>query len=372
LYLWTRVERYFKDHCLRFLENHIGKEPLDPAVLNDVHIQRILVIRQHDQLGDLLLSTPVFRALKTRFPDAHVTVIVRAYTEQILRYHPCIDEVLTFQEYLFRWTPRKAVRFWQTLRSGFDLAIVLNTVSHSLSSDMMAALSRAPFVLGPDHLVFRGCTRNFYYNLLAPYAKKEKHQSQQNLDVLRYIGIDTKELNEEIGLSAEEKTWAKVLLRQKKINLNQPVIGIHPGAGKLNNRWPADRFAETANRLREKLPVQIILFQGLHETHLVEQVCRHLNNDCIVLGELSLRQLAAIVSELHLFLCNDTGVMHVAASVGTPLVAIFGPTDPDLWKPWGEDFIAIRGKDQSVQNVEIETVLKKSVKILKKEQNIWR
>jgi lipopolysaccharide heptosyltransferase II len=365
LRLWTRIERYFKGNCLRLLENHIGKEPLGPDVLNGFHIQRILVIRQHDQLGDLLLSTPVFRALKAKFPDAHITVIVRDYTQQILRNHPWIDEVLTFQEYLFRWTPKKAIHFWQALRSGFDLAVVLNTVSHSLSSDIMANLSGAPLVLGSEHKRFEGCTRNFFYNLIAPYDSKEKHQSERNLDIVRYIGVDTRNLKEEIGLTPEEQERAKSSINDLVKKPGRPILGIQPGAGKLENRWPAEQFAEVADQLVKKLDVNVILFQGPNEEKLIETMRNAMKAHYQVAPRISLRNDTALFSQLDLFLCNDTGVMHVAASVGTPLVAIFGPTDPASWKPWGDGFIAIRGENQSVQNVKVETVFRESLKILK-------
>jgi lipopolysaccharide heptosyltransferase II len=370
LHLWARIERFFKRNCLRLLENHIGKEPLDPVVLNGVRIQRILVIRQHDQLGDLLLSTPVFRALKTKFPDAHITAIVRAYTEQILRNHPYIDEVLTFQEYLFRWTLKKAVRFWRALRSGFDLAIVLNTVSHSLSSDIMAKLSGAPYVLGSEHKRFEGCTRNYFYNLIAPYDDEEKHQSERNLDIVRYIGVDTKNLKEEIGLTHEEKDRAKSILNSLIKKPDRPVLGIQPGAGKVENRWPAERFAGVADRLVRKLDVNVVLFHGPNEESHISTMKESMTSHFQVAPRISLRSDVAVFSQLNLFLCNDTGVMHAAASVGTPLVAIFGPTDPASWKPWGDHFVAIRGENRSVQNVKVETVFLESLKILGKKQNI--
>ena len=361
---WTRVERFYKHRLLRFLEDHVGRKPLYPSDVDGRRIRRILVIRQHDQLGDLLLSTPVFRALRAHFPEAHIAAVVRAYTEEILQHHPFIDAVYTFQELLFNWTPKKALHFWKGLRARYDLTIVLNTVSHSLSSDTMADLSRAPYILGSDHLVFGGCRRNFTYNLLAPYSTEEKHQTERNLDIVRYIGVDTDDLTEVMGLTDEEIGWAEDILTRSGCHSIDCVVGIHPGAGKVGNRWPAERFARVGDALHERLGAKIVLFQGPKEQELVERVRDAMTTDCNVLAGLRLRELAAVVSRLRLFLCNDTGVLHVAAAIGTPLVAVFGPTDPAFWKPWGDKFVAVRGNDRSILSVDTSEVIRKSLALL--------
>lgn len=362
---WTRIEQWFKHRLFRLLEDHVGRKPISPEQLDSIRVRKILVIRQHDQLGDLLLSTPVFRALKSRFPKANLTVIVRSYTQSILSHHPCIDQVLVFYENLLQWSPVKLIRFILSLRSGFDLTIVLNTVSHSMSSDTMAALSNAPFILGSSHLLFSGCKKNFYYNLLAPYASQPKHQSERNLDIVRYIKADTDIMREEIGLSAEEKKKALNHF-QPFLRENKPIIGIHPGAGKIPNRWPARRFAETADELIKKSMGAVVLFQGPGEENLVEAIQANMKHSCHIMPKLTLRDLAASFSHLNLFICNDTGVLHVAASVGTPTIALFGPTDPALWKPLGDYVMAIRGRSNRVDQISVDKVVKQSLRFLKK------
>jgi len=360
---WTRIEQWFKHRLFRLLEDHVGRKPLSPEQLENRPIRKILVIRQHDQLGDLLLSTPVFRALKNRFPDAATTVIVRSYTGSILQNHPFIDHVLVFYENLLQWSPVRMLRFIRKLRSGFDLAIVLNTVSHSMSSDTIAGLSKAPFILGSSHLPFSGCKRNFYYNLIAPYASREKHQSERNLDIIRYINADTKEKYEEIGLTEKEKIRAEQYFKTN-IKGRRAIVGIHPGAGKIPNRWPTYRFAETADRLIRKTGAAVVLFQGPGEEDLIEAVQKEMKESCYLMPKMSLRDLAASFSCLDLFICNDTGVLHVAASVGAPTIALFGPTNPDLWKPPGDYVIAIRDQSKRVDQIKADQVVKQSLDCL--------
>lgn len=347
------------------LEEHIGLVPLDPAVMDNRGVHRILVIRQHDQLGDLLLSTPVLRALKSRFPASQITMIARAYTAVVLENHPFIDEVLTFHEDIRRWTPQKFIHFKKRLRSGFDLTVVLNTVSHSLSSDILAYLSRSALVLGSEHMPFGGCKRNFFYNLLAPYAAEQRHQTERNLDIVRIIGADTNDVREIAGVAEDEKAKAATLIRSLVKDTGKTVIGMHPGAGKPENRWPAAKFAAAGDLLCDQFNAGVILFRGPREQLLVDEVAGRMKNPCAVAPVMSLRDLAAAFSQLTLFLCNDTGVMHLAAAVGTPLVAIFGPTDPAFWKPPGSAFVAVRGRENTVMHVTVKAVVKACRDLLK-------
>lgn len=364
--LWTRIEQLYKHRIFHFLEGHFEKPILKPDEMDRDAIQRILVIRKHDQLGDLLLSTPVFRSLKTSFPEANLTVIVRSYMENLFRNHPFIDDVIVFRDNILEWTPKRMNRFWKSLRKGYDLTVVLNTVSHSLSSDTMACLSKAPYVLGPDHLVFTGCRRNFLYNLESPRSPDLKHQSQQNLDILRYIGVDTPDLKENIGLDDEERRWAEYTLKDLCEHDGRRIIGIHPGGGKEENRWPTERFAAVADEIQNTFGVNVVLFEGLREKDLVDSVLDTMKTPCRVMRGMRQRQLAALFSCLDMFVCNDTGLMHLAASVCTPLVAVFGPTDPAYWKPWGKSFVAVRGTNGSVQSVDTSSVFHACTKLLKK------
>jgi ADP-heptose:LPS heptosyltransferase len=313
-----------------------------------------------------LLSTPVFRSLKTSFPEARLTVVVRSTMEDLFRNHPFIDDVIVFHENILEWTLKRMNCFWKGLRKGYDLTVVLNTVSHSLSSDTMAYLSGAPYVLGSDHHVFTGCRRNFLYNLEALYDSDSKHQSEYNLDILRYIGVDTPDLKEEIGLDDEERRWAECTLNDLNEHNGRWIIGIHPGAGKVENRWPAERFAAVADQVQNAFEMSVVLFEGPKERHLVEGLASTMKTPYRVVRGMRLRQVAALFSCLDLLVCNDTGVMHLAASVGTPLVAVFGPTDPNCWKPWGENFVAVRGANGSVQSVDTSSVYQACAKLLKR------
>ena len=361
---WNYIEQAFKRSGLRLFEKWLDRGIVAPNFINLYEIRRILVIRQHDQLGDFLLSTPVFRALRQFFPQARIAVVARTYTAELAQNHADLNDVLVVPEKLLWWTPARTWRLFRGLWRGWDLAIVLNTVSHSLTSDLLAYFSGARYILGSEHRVFPGCKRNFFYNLTARYFAQAKPQSERNLDIVRHLGITTEDNSEVMTLTAAEKTFASNLGREHGIAENAVVIAMHPGAGKIHNRWPVEKFAELANLLHRQFNVRILLTWGPHENALGINLCRQLAFDPIVVHGLSLRQLAAILAPSRVFICNDTGVMHLAAAVGTPLVAIFGPTDPLEWKPTGQKFIALRGENNSCENVSVQQILQAAQALL--------
>lgn len=354
---WNRFEQFFKRRGLAVLERAFAREVITPAMVDFAAIRRILVIRQHDYLGDFLLATPVLRALRERFPPARIGVLVRRYTAGVAAHNPYIDEVLTFEEHGWNWTPRKLWQFWRQLRRGWDLTVVLNTVSHSLTSDILASLSRARYCLGSAERIFPGCSRNFFYNLIAPAGSENRHQTDRNLDIVRYLGIDTSDHCEVMALTEQDRGFAAVFLQHHGVSHNDRLVAIHLGAGKVNNRWPVAQFAALSNRLYHDYGVKILAAWGPQETALGAQYLHALTFTPITLKNVSLRQFAAVLAQSEAYVCNDTGVMHVGAAVGARLVAIFGPTDPEFWKPKGKTIVALRGSNNDCATVTAEQVL---------------
>lgn len=350
MHFWNRIEQFFKKRYAKGLERFFGRAPLGPEDVDFATIHRILIIRQHDMLGDFLLATPVLRAVRETFPHAHIGVVAREYFADIARHIRFVDEVLLFYKNGYHWTPRALGAFWRRLGSGWDLAVVLNTVSHSLSSDLIAHFSRARFVLGSEIKPLPGASRNFFYNLIAPYAPEEKHQTHRNLDIVRYLGIDTTDVAETMHLAEADLAMATAGLRAQGVPPG-PAIGMHLGAGKPDNRWPVARFVALGRELVQEFGVQLLVFRGPGEDALIEHFAAAADFAFVRIAPCDLIRLAALFACCDAVVCNDTGVMHLAAATGTPLVAVFGPTDPALWKPPGEKFIAIRGADARTASV---------------------
>ena len=350
------LERLVKPSFTRLLDKLVGRDSIAPHEVNRSEIKRILVIRQHDQLGDFLLSMPVLRALREHFPDARIGLIARDYFADVASFVPCIDEVLVFRSSLLRWTLKRLIAFWRQLRGRWEMAVVLNTVSHSLTSDVLASVSGARYVVGSEAHLFPGCSRNSFYNVIAPLHRPPRHQTERNLDIVRVIGVDTQDMSEEIRITHNEGAFA--LERSATKSHPAPArLGMHLGAGKKPNRWPVKSFAGLAQMAREKYGVEIILFWGPAEYDLQREFCGLINFLPVAVEPSSLVRLASCFSKCDAMVCNDTGVMHLAAAVGVPLVAVFGPTDPTEWMPFGRNCVSIRGEQGKIENVSPETVI---------------
>lgn len=362
---WRRVEQFFKHRVLRLFEAFLGKAVISPRDVNSDRITRILVVRTHDQLGDFLLSTPVFKALKTRFPWSSLCVIAHDYTTPLVVHNQFVDSVLTFHENFKNWRVFYAIRLFRALYKKFDLVVVLNTVSHSLTSDLIATLTRAPFVLGTDHLHFSGTRRNFFYNLISP-QKRGRHQTLQNLDIVRYIGADTDDYGEHMRITDQEKQNAQRRLQGLGLLPDKPILAVHPGAGKVNNRWPVEKYAKLVQKCVHELDVQVFITWGPSESQLGNSLISLLNKPVYTATFERIRELAAVLSLVSVLVCNDTGVMHLCAAVKTPLVAIFGPTNPNEWKPRGKEFVAVYQKAKDCSSIPVQTVFDRCVGLLKK------
>lgn len=362
--LWTRIERWCKHHFLRYFERRWGLPTLVPEQFDKTSVKKILVIRQHDQIGDFLLSTPALRAVRESFPEAFIALVVRPYFAPAALHNKYVDQVIVTYERLSDLSLSRLLRFKKEIRRGFDLAILLNTVSHSLTSDLVAHWSGARWVLGPDHLPFGGTTRNFFYNFIAPYPDVKRHQSLRNLEILFYLNIRTDNARENMTLLPEEIAWADDFLIQHGRDAKRPLIAIQAGAAKAGNRWPMEHFAEAANQLAAEFNAQFVLTWGPKEAVLGEELTKRIKAQVLFGGLLDLRKTAALFSRSDVVLCNDTGIMHLAAAVGAPLVAVFGPTDPAEWKPIGEEFVAVRAEDHLTASVTPEMVVKAARNLL--------
>lgn len=368
--LWNRIEQFFKHRCMRFAEDHFGRRVLNPRDVDWSRVRRVLIIRQQDQLGDFLLSTPAIRAVRNRFPAAHIGIVVKDYFAGTMLNSPFVDERLVFCRKGRDWTAGKFLSLWKRLYKKWDFAIVLSSESHSLTSDLLALLSGARWILGSARSPYGGCRRNFMYNLLAPDSAPSSHQSARNLDIVRIIGAGSDGLHESIHVTAGEKD--AILLRFPELyGGTRQVVGFHIGANKKENRWPLARFAELREMLHRAGLKGPVVFWGPAEKNLGLEFLRLVKRPVHAVEPVDLREQAVHFALCDAVVCNDTGVMHLCASVGTPLVAVFGPTDPEFWKPAGGSFIALRSRDRKTESVSAVEVRKALFQILGKNRR-WK
>lgn len=361
------LEKAFKRAVIRLFDFMIPADIHHPREIDPRAVKSILVVRQHDQLGDLLLSTPAIQALRRHFPEARITVIARHYTYGVLLNNPDIDRLLIFPEKLKLATPRRLWSLIKGLADHYDLAVVLNTVSHSLSSDILAWLSGARWRLGSSEHPFSPNRSSPFYNLFSPVPDQRLHETRRNLRILEFIGVEADDLGEKMVLSLKEREFGEEILWRHHL-LPEKTVGLNLGAYKMPNRWPYQKYAALADWLVGELGFQVAVFWGPKEEDLGELFLGAVNAEVTPLPGLDIRQLAGVLSRLRMVVCNDTGIMHLSAALGTPTFAIFGQNDPEYWRPLNRNFYGVWGPDKTRASAELETVKSGIMRLLDRTQ----
>ena len=329
------------------------------AEIEERRIKRILVVRQHDQLGDMLCAVPLLQALHNRFPKSSITLIASPVNHRIMLNHPYLAEVINYDKRILRRSLPALWRFYRVLSSReFDLAVVPSTVSLSMTSDLIARLSGARYRIGPKRLGENPNPTSFCYTHAVDLdwvQTPRRHQSLRNLDILAPLHLPEENLPCVIGITDEEQNNAGRYLAElrKRFPL---LVGIHPGAGKRENRWQPEKFASVANRLFQDYKAGILITAGPMDEEPVRAMQTHLTCESVVVENKPIREVAAIINNLDLFITNDTGIMHVAGAVKANVLAIFGPTDPLQWAPIGQKNRYIAAGDRNIASLSAEEV----------------
>ncbi len=316
---------------------------------------RILVVRQHDQLGDMLCVVPLLRALRHAFPGGRISLVASPLNAEIMRHHPFVDEILVYDKRRFLRSQLSFLRFCRSIRAFHaDLTVVPATVSMSVTSDLIGLLSGAPGRIGAGALAGQSNPSAFCFNrpvTLDWSDDPHHHHTLRNLDILAPLGIREQDLTCVIGLSAEERRAAAEELAASRSGRTM-LVGMHPGAGKKENRWDARRFAAIADRLAAELNAGVVVTAGPMDDEPLAIFLGALRTARpLVVHNRPLRGAAALIDGLDLFVTNDTGIMHVAGATSTRVLSLFGPTDPRQWAPIGPKNRYITSKDGNINSI---------------------
>jgi len=339
--------------------------------LNPEKIRRILIIRQHNEIGDLLVASPTIRAFKQVFPRAKLEMIVRPKIEAIARGCSSLSRVIVFNKRLLWRRPWRYREFMEKLRNDYDIAVVLSNVSVSTTSALFAWLSRAPYCVGrvKGDIQSSPALRSLF-NVVIPRGKKGATQIEKNLDFLRCLvpQAEIDDLSYDYQPTKGAAKWASGFLRRKKrqkLLKHRKLVFIHPGAGKLANRWPAEKFAALADGLIVRgCTVLVDISPG--DEDAVEEMLGEMRREAVVVPLVSLPRLAALIARCDLFIGNDTGIFHLAAAVGTRSIGLFGPTNPGEWMPAGERVVALRAEANDLCRLAVSEVSRLAVRELLK------
>lgn len=300
---------------------------------------RYLIVQLAD-IGDLVLSTPALAALREAQPDAHIALLTTAHSASIVEGTGLVDEIITFHKHTFDspkalLRPRnlvKALALAKKLRSGkYDVTAFFHHFTTRFGAFKFAALA---WSAGSRRRIGLDNGNGWFLTeRLLDGGFGTKHQAQYWLDVVGLLGAETAARPAVMNIAPfnpPPRTQG-----DKSVTEGTARVVIHAGSGgySLARRWDAEKFAAVADALHGEYGAQIVLVGSIgDDSATVKAAMKTTPVDLI--GQTTLPQLAAVIQSADLFIGADSGVMHIAAAVGTPVVAIFGPSNPDAWGPW--------------------------------------
>ena len=319
---------------------------------------RIIVIRQHNQLGDLLAGIPLFRAIKEKYPDVHLTVIASPSNFRGLLKNIYIDQLFIFDKKKLI-NPSYFNRLDKLLKENYDIAIVPVTVSISFTSNLLARLANAKIRIGPNSLDGKVNRSAFFFDRRIDIDWRkfpDQNMYERSLDLVKPFGITTNNYRPEISYDKEDLNYAdEFISAEVKLDKNDYLIGLHVGAGKPQNRWSLQKFADLIEQINKSFPSKIYITGWVNDNEEISFIKEKLKIPIAYFLNHTITQTAALISRSDLFICNDTGIMHVAGATDVPQVSIFGPTSPFLWAPIGENKRFIR-KSDFIDDISVEDV----------------
>lgn len=303
--------------------------------------KRVLIIRV-GALGDTLLMIPLIQAIRDYHPGVYIELAGNGEYLSIVRGFPMADKVLSWHQPGLGqlYIPRSSLSpYWQDYFASFDWIL---------------AYTQEPILAENLKKAARGLVL-FYPPL--PFSQEQRHIVTYLLESLKPFGIDSLPLDRPSGipfypsplvhLKEEDVQQAEQFLQEisQIINPGQPIIAIHPGSGSLKKCWPVDSFAWLCLKLNNWLSIKICLIGGPADEQAFNSLKQRLNGlSPILFKDLPLGTLAAFLSHCDLYLGNDSGVTHLAAALGVPTIALFGPTDPRVWAPLGPKVFVLQSK----------------------------
>jgi predicted lipopolysaccharide heptosyltransferase III len=299
-----------------------------PSMFRKILLSRLRFI------GDVVLTTPIIRAMRAAYPEAHIAYLAERKAVSLLQHNPYLNELIPYdiEKNIF-----SQILFYRRLHtSRYDLVI---DFFGNPRTALLTYATGARVRLGLDER-----TRSRLYTLRVKDDRRPKTAIQFYFQFLQALGVKPTSTRTEIFLTEDERREARTYLQWNGIDVDRPIVVIHSAASWPAKVWPSDRFAQLADHIIARLGAQVILHQGPKDHQIVSEVSRRCTGTVKVLDILPLRQLAAILSHASVCVANDSGPMHIAAAVGTKTIGIFGPGEENIWFPYdpSDGHVALR------------------------------
>lgn len=298
-------------------------------------IRKILVIKPR-AIGDVLLSTVVLKNLRAAFSDSHIDFLTELPSREVIEGNGNVDELILFD------TKRD---------SGVGLILKIRNRKYGLVIDLFGNPRTALityFSKARHRVGYRFKWRQYCYNVVVEPRGGEVHNTEFNLDALRAIGVPIVSNEIEFPLDTASEQFADEFFRTSPLyergDKGGFTVALNPGGGWYTKRWRIPQYAALGDALVNEFSAKILLVWGPGEENDIRELQSKMPQPSTLLPPTSLKQLGAILKRCDLLVTNDSGPMHIAAAMGTPVVAIFGPTNPTLQGPVGKGHEIVRNE----------------------------
>jgi heptosyltransferase I len=303
----------------------------------------ILIVKL-SAIGDVIHTLPALSALRKLYPDSHITWVIEEASSDIILDHPYLDHVIIShrKQWIDNLKHRKIGRtireirsFMHDLRSRpYDLVIDFHGL---FKSAVVVFLSSGKRKLGYDSM--QELSGLFLNEKI--HEDMKKHAVDRYLDFLRYLNADIIKPDFIIPIREDNKVHVDELLRTNEIDKSDQFVAVSPTALWKTKLWQDENFALLCDRITEELKIRVVL-TGSNRMELA-RIQSMMRNPAANLGaETTLRDLAYLCQRSSLLITTDSGPMHIAAAMGTPVIALFGPTDPSRTGPYGKGHTVLR------------------------------
>lgn len=292
-------------------------------------MNKILVVNVN-WLGDVIFSAPVFKAFKEAYPKAKISCLAVPRVKEVLQSIPSVDDIITYddQEGAHGNPFGKLKLILELRRQRFDAAFLLH---RSLTRALLTYLAGIPVRVGYDE---KG--RGRYLTHKVQPLSGEVHRSDQYLNVIESYGVSVRDRRCQLTVCPRAQREVESMLISKGIRQEDFLVAVNPGGNWDLKRWPKENFSALIERLMNDLHVKVVIPGAAKDMDLVAKISAPLKHKPVVLaGETNLKQLLALMKRVNLLVSADSGPLHLANSVGTDVVAIFGPTRPAVTGPRG-------------------------------------
>ncbi len=300
------------------------------------NIEKILIIRL-SSLGDIVLATPVIRSLRKKFRQSRIYFLIKRGYRDLLKNDPDIFSLIEFDPYEKHKGISGFGKLVEELRA-FDFDLVVDLHSNLRSRLIRCVLKARIRVKCDKRWLNRFLLVHFKF-----FGANPPHTVDRYLETLKRIGVNSREKDPRIFSDQDDENFLKDFLIKRRVEGDDIVVGIHPGARWETKTWSEEKFVKVCRILNQKPNHRILLFGDQKDHDLIERISSCTKDQKLLRAvNLPLGKLMSLIQRCDCFISNDSGPMHVASALGVPVVAIFGPTHPKLgFSPKGSQNVVL-------------------------------